>query len=430
MRAALPLLVFLALAAPASAQTWSPPQSVAPGKPYVGPPGIAFSPDGRALASWSYSQGERSGVSVASRGPAEGMFRVAKVLVPSARTNTRVSGPFAYGKTGALAAIAGDRRVGVRFGHTDATFGKLRQVARGVRIGNASLAVNRSGAAALAWFDDRGTKTDRVYVALRRPHKGFGAPRRLATGRIRRVAVAIGASGDVLVVWNSLGKNLTRFKPRGRSSFRAIDRLRSKPAFFTDLRPVVTSNGRAAVAWSSQFASEGGESGPIHFQVAVRPSGADRFRRARLLEQLPPGIDDRTIDAVEASGRIAIAWSGTDGSNRRVKVAQFDGQLRFSPPQLISPAGEDAFVSDLAADDATGSMLAVWDAGLDAPTAIGAALADTPGASFGPPETATPSETARDGSAAFDPQTHQPTIAYVGRPGGGTDTPRTTTRQN
>ena len=414
MRTALAALLSLLTAAPATAQTWSPPQSLSGVKPLIDSPGLTFSRDGRGLASWSYVDDEvgrsNSGASSASIAPGAAAFGAERTLLPRApiESAAQVVGPVAYGRDGALVAVRGAKKLAVRSGHTNGSFGRSRTIASGARIGGAELAANGNGDAALAWFEDRGTRTDRVYVALRRAHHAFGTPRRLATGRIRDVAVAVGASGDVLVVWNSPGKVLTRFKPRTRSSFRAVERIRSKPAYFTVLAPVVTGNGRAAVAWSSQFASEGGGLGPIRFQVAFRPAGADRFKAARLLETLPATGTSREIDAVEgATQRIAIAWSGSDGATRRVKVARFDDG--FTAPRLASPPGVDAHLTDLAADVAQGTLLAVWDGGVDAPPSLAAALSDGLGGPFGAPEAIA---AGRNGAAAFEPRTHRPTVVF------------------
>ena len=109
----------------------------------------------------------------------------------------------------------------MRFGSTSGRFGRLRTIRRSgpFRIGGASLAANPRGDAALAWWEDRGTRTDRVYVALRRAGHGFGAaaapghgpdPRRgggdrrarrraRELGRPRRAAHALRAARAALV---------------------------------------------------------------------------------------------------------------------------------------------------------------------------------------------------------------------------------------
>ena len=259
-------------------------------------------------------------------------------------------------------------------------------------------------------------------MALRRAGGRFGAPRRLATGRIRGVAAAIGASGDVLVAWDSLGVLRARFKPRGRDGFRAAERIRSRPAFFAQMRPVVTANGRAVLAWSAQFASEGGEPGDAFFQAAVRPAGGDRFRRATLLERISPGEGavGRPIDAVDDStGDVVIAWSGSDGSDRRVRAARVEQSGDAGPAQTLSPPGADALLSDLASGPA-GRLLAVWDGGIEDPAStVEAALSSAADQPFGAPELVSPAgQEARSGAGAFDPATGRPTVLYSNRPEG------------
>ncbi len=173
----------------------------------------------------------------------------------------------------------------------------------------------------------------------------------------------------MLVAWDARGVLRTRFKPRRRASFRATDTIRSEDAFFAELHPVVTLNGRAVLAWSAQFASEGGGSGPVFFQAAVRPSGADRFRRAELLERMPgdEGLG-RPVDAVaDPSGNVSVAWSGSDGADRRVRVARVGQDGRMQPAQDVSAAGADALLSDLAVSPG-GTLIAVWDGGVEGAT--------------------------------------------------------------
>jgi hypothetical protein len=304
----------------------------------------------------------------------------------------------------------------VRFGSTDGRFGEPVAVRTQRGLRSASLSVNARGDAALAWFEDRGVRTDRVYVSLRPAGGRFGAPRRLATGRIRSVAAAVGARGHALVAWDARGVLRTRFKPHAAKGFRATDTIRSRPAYFAELHPVVTPSGRAVLAWSAQFASEGGERGPVFFQAATRTAGARRFAGARVLETLPAAAADglgRPVDAVvDSAGAVTIAWRGRTGVR-----ASRGGRA----PQTLSAPGTTAVLSDLAAGP-DGRLVAVWDGGVDdGASVVRAAVADGPGAPFGSPEDVSAADRdARFGHAAF--LGGRPAVALASRPAGGGDT--------
>ncbi len=414
--AILTLLVF----APAADAAWSG-QTLSSPRSFVDGPAVIVSANGRALASWRVQSGSRAGTEGATRAPGATSFGAPFGVVPSKsidRPLTTVAGLEPYGASGALLALITARqtkpqaRLGVRFGSTSGRFGKLRSIrrTRAYSIQSASLAVNARGDAALAWYEDRGVRTDRVYVALRRAGHGFGAPRRLATGRIRGVAAAIGARGQALVAWDARGVLRTRFKPRGSRGFRAADKIRSEPAFNAEMAPVITPSGRAVLAWSAQFTSEGGSRGPVYFQVATRRAGARRFDRARLLEAVPARDSDglgRAIDAVlDTTGALAIAWRGAAGVR-----AQRGG----APPQTLSAPGTTAVLSDLAAGPA-GRLVAVWDDGVDSlASVVHAAVADGPGAPFGPPEDVSAvGRDSRFGHAAF--LGDRPVVVLASRP--------------
>jgi len=410
--------------APASAQAAWTGQDLSGSHTFVDDPAVIVSPDGGALAAWRFQDGTgnrgRAGVGGATRAPGAAGFGRAVTLVrarENRRPQTTLAGLEPIAGSGAVAAFllpgAGGTpsgRLGVRFGSTSGRFGRLRTVRRvPFRIARVSLATNAGGDAALAWFEDRGTRTDRVYVVLRRAGHGFGAPRRLATGRIRGVAAAIGARGDALVSWDARGVLRTRFKPRGRKGFRATDTIRSKPAYFADMHPVVTPSGRAVLAWSAQFASEGGDRGPVRFQSATRGAGARRFGRARLLETIPARSDDgegRPIDAVvDTAGVVTVAWRGLGG----VRASRGG-----APAQTLSAPGTTAVLSDLAAGPG-GRLIAVWDGGVDdAASVVRAAVAEGVGAPFAPPEDVSPlGQDARFAHAAYVGE--RPLVVLAGR---------------
>ena len=425
----LALAAALLLLAPAAARAEWPGQTLSSPHTFVDDPAVIVFGDGGALASWRFQNGEgnrgRSGFEGATRAPGASGFGARVGIVratPSLRPGAIADGLEPAGRSAAILALrlpgAGDTpaaRLAVRFGRSNGSFGRLRTVRRAGphSIARVSLATNARGDAALAWFEDRGVRTDRVYVALRRAGHRFGAPRRLATGRIRDVAAAIGERGDVLVSWDARGVVRARFKPRGKRTFRATDTIRSKPAFFADMHPVVTPSGRAVLAWSAQFASEGGDRGPVYYQAATRPAGARRFARARLLERLPAAAEaglGRALDAVaDSAGVVAIAWRGAAG----VRV-----QRGGAPAQTVSAPGTTAVLSDLAAGP-DGRLVVVWDGGVEDPASlVRAAVAEGVGAPFGAPEDVSAAgRDSRFGHAAF--LGRQPVVVLASRPAGG-----------
>lgn len=443
-------MLALAIAAPAGAATWSPPQDLSSPHLFVDGLGLSVAGDGRALATWRFADpagnATRSGSSAASRAPGADAFGPERALLPAAAPDRRgqlVEGVAAYGRdrllvasTRAVGAEQGRIAIGVRTGRADGTLGARRTVRgagtarRPSNVSGVALAVNASGAAALAWFEDRGVRGDRVYVSLRRAGGRFGAPRRLATGRFRGVAAGIGARGDVLVSWDARGTVRARFKPRSSRDFQAGQAIRSADAYNADMRPLVAPSGRVVLAWSAQRLREGGAPGPAYFQVAVKPAGARRFGRARLLERMAAVVEeDRTIAAVlDSAGAATVAWSGTDGATRRVRAVRSSG----TPVQDVSPPGRDAVLSDLAAGPG-GRLIAVWDGGIeDRLSTVTAAVASGPGAAFGVPEPiSSGTGEARFGVAAFDPASGRPTVLFSDRPagsGGTVDTVRSFAR--
>jgi hypothetical protein len=402
MRPVVAAIVVLLFPGTAAAATWSPPQHLSGAHTFVQPLSISTAGTGRTLAAWTFQDGlgnsAHQGAADASRAPGAAAFGSRHAL-PATVTNVQT-----YGFRGALQASvnAAGTKLYTRAGHDDGTFAKRRLIRRGgVRIVRPSLAVNSRGDAALAWFEDRGVRTDRVYVALRRGKRAFGRPRLLFTGRVRSAAAAIGPFGDVLVAWDARGVLKTRFKPNGHASFRKTDTIRSEKAFSAELHPVVAQHGRAVLAWSAQFLSEGGTVGPMFFEAAVRPAGAHRFRTAQLLERIDPPVGtERPIDAVtDEFGDVTVAWTGANGADRVVRAASMPEQSdAVGPPQDLGPG----FLSDLAASFRGPGAAAVWDDGVDAnPSSVHAAVADA-GQTFGAAETVSPpGEDAHFGLAAF-----------------------------
>jgi hypothetical protein len=410
----------LALALPAAAVAdppWSAAQSVSAPHLFVDPVAVTGSGDGTALAWWSWQDGTgssaRTGQSLASR-PAGAAAFGAERAAPSGTIDVA-----AYAQTRAIAltdraigsASVGRTRLSVAFGSTTGAFGAQRTIADGTRLDRPVLAVDARGDAAIAYFQDRGTDDDRVLVSLRRAGGSFGAPFQVGHGAIRSVAVAVGPRGDVLVAWDARGTIRARYKGPASTGFQPIETIASDPTYFARIQAAVADGGRCYLAWSAKFLSEGGSSGPVFAEVAVRPSG-HRFRAAQRLERDDASRPQAPV-AIATEGRDAtVAWTGFDGANARVRVAATDAAAHFGAPQDVSPAGRDGVVSDLAA--AGGTRLVVWDNGGFDANQVFAALAP-PGAPFGAPEAVSAAQEARAGGALLSPV---PTVVWTNRPAG------------
>jgi hypothetical protein len=225
------------------------------------------------------------------------------------------------------------------------------------------------------------------------------------------VAVAVGERGDVLVAWDTSTVIQARYQSPGAKGFQPIETISSQSTAGAEMEAAIAGPGRAYLAWSAQLRTEGGTTGPVFNQVAVRPVG-QRFRAAQLLEQDPANLQQEPV-VIATQGRDAtVAWTGFDGANERVRVAATDPNARFGAPQDVSPAGRDSVASDVAGTGAT--RVVVWDnGGFDANQVF--ASVSSFNAPFGPAEAVSPAQEARAGRAVVAPQ---PTIVWTNRPTG------------
>jgi hypothetical protein len=326
-RALLALAVVLVLPASAQAAPWSAPRDVS--GPHTFIDGLWT---GGGLIGWRSEDGEAG--------------------APAGRVGDPVF--FDGGAAVALLKAHGDLRVAKRSG---GRFGSGKRVAKRSTISRPVLAGNPRGDLALAWFENRGTANDRVEVAIQRKGHAFGAPIRLATGRIRSVSAAVGSKGDVLVAWDARGKIRTRFMRHGHG-FGKAETLRSRPAFFATLHTAVTSSGRAYVAWAAQFLSEGGDRGAGFYQVAVKPAGA-KFRSARLLDQVSAGVNVGSLDlALTGHDNALVAWSAA-----LVRAAATDASGHFGAARQLSAVAPEQDLTPPGAVDVAataGHSLVTW----------------------------------------------------------------------
>jgi hypothetical protein len=400
----LSILVLLATAAPAAAQ-WSPPQNVSSGHEFVDNPTLAFSSTGTGLATWTAQDG--TGTSATS-GTYDAPLGSPERLVSRSAV---ISKPVLYGSTRAAAARLAGNRLSIVFGRTDGSFGAPELIADRANIRSVVLAGNAQGDLALAWFEDRGVTTDRVYIAFRPVGKPWTPPLLQATDRVRSVSVAVSPKGALLLAYDARGTIKARYKPATAPLFRHVQTIQSEPTFFAKLRTAVTGNGRAYIGWAAQFLSEGGDVGDGFYEVAVQPAGALKFRPAQLLEQRPAteivgGLDLTT----NAANGATVAWGATT-----VKAAVTNASATFGAPITVAPGLEAAMAG---APD--GRVLVAYIVGSEAQGALMASIGT--GGVFGAPETVTAGPQARVPAAAYDATNNRWALVWSNRPSGSPPT--------
>ena len=193
-----------------------------------------------------------------------------------------------------------------------------------------------------------------------------GAVRRALTIRVgsraRGATVAVGAKGDVLVVWEDDHAVFARH--RGASGrWAAAHKLGA--GVQSSLQAVFDDSGRQEVAWMSQRVDEGdGGNAVISYTSAARGHG---FPKAVVVGRDTPVGTGRYV----ASPGVRLVPSGTDSSvlaltvydGVHFRVAVTDvaaGRVASSKP--VSPPDEDAVLADLAYARAGGTLV-LWRSG-------------------------------------------------------------------
>jgi hypothetical protein len=351
-------------------------------------------PSGAIIARWSWRDGpvQRAafGTSFAIRPAGQHAFGAEHDL-PS----DLIGAPVALGDRRLLLLRQHDTRRSSRV-HVDVSDLNGRVVRSQViasrrHIRTSELAVNERGDAALAWYENFGSRKDRIYVSLRRRGGRFWPPILIARGPARAISVAIGPRGDVLAAWDARGRIRTRFKAASERAFRRLDQLRSAPAFSSQLKTAVAADGRAWIAWSAKFLTEGGTTGDAYVQAAMRNPGGGRFHRALLLEHAPPHAFPAPVSlALDERGAPIVAWAMSTDPLTTISSARIDAAGVPRPALVVSIPGIEPNTAqpDLTLQD-DGTAVVIWGQPVNPLAGTHRVLAATqrPGEAWSAPQT-------------------------------------------
>jgi hypothetical protein len=337
-------------AAPATAAPWSAPMTI-PGAT-DGRPALAQGASGPRAVYWS------SAVPVNPAAPATFVSRLGPGVRPEPAQ--ALPGAFQLGAVGDLAAVDGRGRIVLpALTRTRANAGavaagaliapRLRTLPAPVR----ALAVNAAGDAALViepWAA-RGYRPAAPRLVLRRHGHGFGPAVALdRKGHGHDAAVAIDRRGRVLAAWDRDGRVYARFVS-AHGTLGPIQPLGTVTTI-SALQAVLSDDGRAAVAWTSQRVSEGDALSPFTATLALAAAHR-RFAPPKTLETVRVtgfgrSVPYRGLVVRLPAGRPGLAaWTGHDGQHYVVRAAPIDGTT-VGAPQTVSQPATDTVLADAA----------------------------------------------------------------------------------
>jgi hypothetical protein len=405
---------------PGATAGWSPPVTVSTPATFIDAPFVGVGASGQGLATWRYHQGIGENATTGVRGAVRG-------LDGRFGPERKVPGtPVLYGRDRAVVAsqssrmVAGRERARLRvaFGSISGRFGPARTIDRYVPWHGPQLAANDHGRVVLAYIQRLHGRRRVVTLAERAPGRRFGPPRVFADrGGPVEVAVAVGPSGDLALAYKFHDKVVARVRPAGGRLGPPV-RIGPSASQIGNLRAAVSASGAVWVAWLS---TRRPEEQVYELRLAVRPATAHGFRASRLLDREVRLVDqEAAFDlALDPAGAGFLAWSGSDGTQLRARLASIGAPGRPIAIRTLSASGYGAAVSDLATSRRRGEALVAWarlNAAGQTGTEVRAGLI-APGGAYAGEEIVSDSDRARIPAAAFDPVSRNPTIVWSQRIG-------------
>ncbi|HEY1539167.1 MAG TPA: hypothetical protein VGF63_07205 [Solirubrobacteraceae bacterium] len=441
LAAAATAAALLPVAAAHADATWSTPVDVvAAGDTIFGDLGIGFDAQGRGLVSWNFSNDphgatlrtSRSGLrSIAPGDTLEGL-RVGELDSPA------VGRPVQFGADGVAAlqrtpGCAQADAVVCRRGGPGRPV-TLSVVTTTTSLGGGSVAVLPSyraaalqdvdsGAAAMA--GTAGGRLAVAYVEQRRGHDTLLLSERRAPGAkfarrisvaagpsIRRIAIAYGPHDGLLIAYSRAGEVDVRSR-KGTGAFGPADDLGSAKNLVS-LVAGVAANGRAVVAFRrSTRTVHDGRVAAASVHGALRAPGAAHFAKPQALDATPSPTADAVRLGMAADGSTTLGWTSGIASPT-VITTQASPSGRFA---ALSPNGA-GYLGDVVVQP-SGSRLVVWRAPQAAPDATTGLVASdvyaaTTVSDVESDELVRAGEQVTAVTGAFDPQTGEPTVAWIG----------------
>jgi len=241
--------------------------------------------------------------------------------------------------------------------------------------GNPAIATDRLGNAVAVWKDLRTGNNALAFAFLpsfvRQWSENALIPNTQLPGTLGNPAVAIGARGEVIVVWNDDRDGeydiyVSRRLPGG-SAWSAPERINDEPPVPVPQRNpdvAVGPDGTVYVVWEDD---RGGAPPDIFW--SQNKSGTPGWRPSARVNTDAAGIQAQPALTVDGDGNVYVAWMDRRGSQMAILVAQLPaGSTAWSAPTVAGgsfPAGSNPNAPDVAVDGAN-AVHVVWEDSRDA----------------------------------------------------------------
>jgi hypothetical protein len=378
--------------AASAAAPWTVPATV-PGAASAPAP-LVVTGDGRAIVFPSGDTDSAAPSAIAPLDPATGATlgapRPLSIASVMAQAYARGHYVIAGSTLDSRGTISDKSHVQVGYGTSGGDVGPLKGITGSTGEHAFGLAANDDGVVAIVLGN---TKERRLLI--RRPNgRGFVQAFSTKVGSQGRGAtVAVGARGDVLVLWENEHHIYARHVgPSGGVG--AVHHIGD--GVQSHLQAAVESGGRLLAAWASQRVGEGEAASPatVLFTTAAPGKG---FNKVKQIESVGPTgtgryVSDPAVRLV-TGGASLMAWTGYDQSAQHyvVRVMQLSGG-HTATPQTVSQPAVNAVLGDLGVDH-DGAAGVIWRTGIagadgdGTPGEAQAAVRPSPTQPFGAPET-------------------------------------------
>ena len=212
-----------------------------------------------------------------------------------------------------------------------------------------------------------------IRAATRTAAGSWNTPQALSPGGYsERPQVRVDSAGDAVAVWslNATGRRVQAAVRRAGAGWAPAETLSGAGADALEPQVALNPSGNAVAAWLSF-------DGRTYVVQSTTRSRDVPWSAVKDISPRSPDLGSPRL-ALDAAGDAVAVWRGLSSSRERIQAVRHPTRGAWSAPRLISPAGADADLPDIALD-AAGNGAAIWQSGNGGTWTVQAAGLDAAG---------------------------------------------------